>query len=241
MSHILSVIEAWKHAVYNATPHRAEPSKVELNLDLIVSETDKLIGYLIDRHTLTAPQIAPLAKFKERCLSFRDIGKPMPYAKFIKLRREADGAVNQIKETVVSKQKRKMIPKDEANTKVREFIAKREKAGKRTTVRNVSKECDIAQGRVSGLPAWQAYQVRRKQTTPASKGKAPRQLTPLILKTRRDANIPDPDARLIAEEERALDCLQQTPEGKERLRTMTPAQKRELIDLTIEQQRDSEA
>jgi hypothetical protein len=132
------------------------------------------------------------------------------------------------------------VPDDEANIAARNYITQREKAGEKCTSRDVAKHCGIAHGRVSGLPAWQAYQARKKSGAPSRKPKKAQQLTNEML-----ANIgkdDDPSAKLASAEENAWRYLLETVTSEERARlnAMTPAEKAETIQLVIDQIADQD-
>jgi hypothetical protein len=135
-------------------------------------------------------------------------------------------------------QRAKPIPDDEANILVRDYLNKNENA----KAREVSRDCGIALGRVSGLPAWQAHQARKNQSPQPGKSKQPQQLTTKMLAAIGKEN--DPGARLANAEETAWRYLVEaakTPAERARLNEMTPEEKAEAIRLVIDQFGDEDS
>jgi hypothetical protein len=131
------------------------------------------------------------------------------------------------------------IPTDEANGIVRNYIARRERAGQKCTARGVADDCGIALGRVSALLAWQAYQARRKSGQPSRKPKEARQVTEKMLACIGEDD--DPSARMSAEEAAWRTLLERaSTEERARLNAMNAAEKAEAIQLVIDQFADQD-
>lgn len=133
------------------------------------------------------------------------------------------------------------IPDNEAQIIVRDYIKKREDAGKNVTSRDVSRDCGIAQGRVPQMTDWQAYQARKTQSPPSGKRKQPRPLTGKMLAA--IGKESDPSANAESTEETAWRYLLEnakTPEERARLNAMTAKEKAEAIQLAIEQIADQD-
>lgn len=129
----------------------------------------------------------------------------------------------------VTKEKKPVVPDDEANVLVRQYLEKHPTASSRDVAENVG----IALGRVSKMAAWQAEQSRRKalkKTKPKS-----RRLTKQMLDTIGKEN--DPAASVEAEEiawVRLIDAA--NPEEKARLHGMTEKQRAAIIQTYLESQ-----
>lgn len=132
------------------------------------------------------------------------------------------------------------VPTDEANEVARKFIAEKEKAGENCTARDVSVHCKIGLGRVTGSPAWKAYQKRKKSAHQNGKPKE-RQLSDKMLAN--IGKVDDPSEKLVNAEEKAWRYLLEkasTPDERARLNSMKPAEKAEIIRLVLEQWGDQD-
>lgn len=133
---------------------------------------------------------------------------------------------------------KKPIPRDEANLMVRKHL----KANPNATAKETAKAVGIAQGRVTGLAAWQTEMSRRryeKQREPA-KGKRERPLTNAMLAAVSAKGETPAEIAEANEQENAWHAILDAanPEQQAKLHEMPPEKREALIETYLAQQRE---
>jgi hypothetical protein len=141
------------------------------------------------------------------------------------------GGAGQVEAAAVGDKARPRIPKDEANIIVRDFL----KDNPDATARQVAKGCQIAVGRVSGLPAWRAHQVNKKGSARTRTPKEDRRLTSKMLHV--IGKEADPAEKMDKEEAAWRYLLEnaRTDEERARLNSMSRDEKANAIQMVLEQ------